>query len=41
MRQRHVAGERLFVDWVGTTLQVIDPGAILRRRARRVELHLC
>jgi transposase len=25
MRQTHVAGERLFVDYAGTTLEVIDP----------------
>src|SRR5262249_42529583 len=25
MRQSHVAGERLFVDYAGTTLEVIDP----------------
>ena len=48
MRQTHVAGERLFVDYAGTTLEVIDAatgevraGAAVRRRARRVELHLC
>ena len=48
MRQTHVAGERLFVDYAGTTLEVIDgttgeviTGAAVRRRARRIELHLC
>ena len=48
MRQTHVAGEKLFVDFAGDTVAVIDPatgevraGAGLRRRARRVELHLC
>jgi hypothetical protein len=25
MRQHHVAGERMFVDYAGTTLTVIDP----------------
>ncbi len=25
MRQHHVAGERLFVDYAGTTLEVVDP----------------
>ena len=47
MRQTHGAGEKLFVDYAGTTLQVIDAatgevhrGAALRRRARRLELHL-
>jgi len=25
MRQSHIAGERLFVDYAGTTLEVIDP----------------
>lgn len=25
MRQTHVAGERLFVDYAGTTLEVIEP----------------
>jgi hypothetical protein len=25
MRQSHVAGERMFVDYAGTTLEVIDP----------------
>lgn len=25
MRQRHVAGERMFVDYAGMTLEVIDP----------------
>ena len=48
MRQTHLAGEKLFVDWAGDTIPVFDPmhgrGAWrphLRRRARRVELHLC
>ena len=48
MRQSHVAGERMFVDYAGTTLEVIDPSTgeamtaqAVRRRARRVELHLC
>ena len=26
MRQHHVAGERMFVDYAGATLEVIDPG---------------
>src|ERR1700686_809739 len=26
MRQSHVAGERMFVDYAGTTLDVIEPG---------------
>ena len=44
MRQHHVAGERMFVDYAGATLPVIDAatGAVrqahLRRGARRVEL---
>jgi hypothetical protein len=47
MRQSHVAGERMFVDYAGTTLAVIEPSsgevmtAQLCRCARRVELHLC
>src|SRR6185369_11653620 len=27
MRQSHVAGERMFVDYAGTTLEVIDPSS--------------
>jgi hypothetical protein len=48
MRQNHVAGERMFVDYAGTTLEVIDASTgeamtaqLFVRRARRVELHLC
>ena len=48
MRQTHVAGERLFVDYAGTTLEVIDgvTGEVMtrpavRRRARGLQLHLC
>ena len=48
MRQTHVAGERLFVDYAGTTHagdrrsdRRGDRGAAVRRRARRLELHLC
>jgi hypothetical protein len=32
MRQTHVAGERLFVDYTGTTLEAIN-GLTVRRRA--------
>ena len=47
--RRHVAGDKLFVDYAGDTVPVIidrltgedAQGADLRRRARRVELHLC
>ena len=48
MRQTHLAGEKLFVDWAGDAIAVFDPDhgrrawcAYLRRGARRVELHLC
>ena len=47
MRQIHRAGEKLFVDYAGQSPQIVDPatgevtrGRALRRRARRVELHL-
>ena len=47
MRQTHPAGERLFVDYAGQTVAVIDAatgetraGADLRRRPRRLQLHL-
>ena len=47
MRQLHVAGERMFVDYAGTTLgggRHDRRGArlpVVRRRARRIQLHLC
>jgi transposase len=47
MRQVHPAGERLVVDYAGQTIELVDgrTGEVnrtgLRRRARRVELHLC
>ena len=48
MRQIHRAGEKLFVDYAGHTVPVVDRntgelsrGADLRRGARGVELHLC
>ena len=43
MRQTHVAGERMFVDYAGQTVPVTDPitGTDLRRCTRRIELHLC
>src|SRR5882762_4758952 len=48
MRQLHVAGERLFVDYAGATLEVVDGTTgevhvcqLFRRRARRLQLHLC
>jgi len=34
MRQTHLAGERLFVDWAGDTLGVIDPATGEEHRAR-------
>ena len=34
MRQTHIAGERLFVDWAGDTIGVIDPATGEERRAR-------
>ncbi len=34
MRQTHLAGERLFVDWAGDTIGVIDPATGEERRAR-------
>ena len=47
MRQAHPAGERLFVDYAGQTVEVVGrqhrriaPGAGVRRGAGRVELHL-
>jgi hypothetical protein len=47
MRQSHVAGERMSVDYAGATLEVIEPstgrdddGAAVHRRAWGVEPHL-
>ena len=47
MRQVHPAGERLFVDYAGQTVELVDgrhrrgaPGADLRRGDGRLELHL-
>ena len=47
LRQVHVAGEKLFVDYSGHTMEVIDgltgevlTAQIFRRRTRRLELHL-
>ena len=46
MRQTHVGGDKLFVIYAGDSVPVIvtdrrnTPGANLRRRAGRVELHL-
>ena len=34
MRQTHVAGEKLFVDWAGDTIGVTDPATGEERRAR-------
>jgi len=34
MRQTHLAGERLFVDWAGDTIGVIDPATGEEHRAR-------
>jgi transposase len=33
MRQTHVAGEKLFVDWAGDTIAVVDPATGEERRA--------
>jgi len=33
MRQTHLAGEKLFVDWAGDTIGVIDPATGERHRA--------
>ena len=48
MRQHHVAGEKAFVDYSGKRIGIADPstrrnprGGDLRRRARRLEPHLC
>jgi transposase len=44
MRQDHRAGEKLFVDYAGQTVPVVDrqsPGADLRGCAWCLELHLC
>jgi transposase len=48
MRQPHVAGERMFVDYAGTSLEVIDATtgevrvlSVVRRGARRLQLLLC
>ena len=47
MRQAHPAGERMFVDYAGQTVDLIDPGtgevragADLRRGDGRLQLHL-
>ena len=34
MRQTHLAGEKLFVDWAGDTIGVIDPRTGVEHRAR-------
>ena len=34
MRQTHIAGERLFVDWAGDTIGVVDPATGEEHRAR-------
>ncbi len=34
MRQTHLAGEKLFVDWAGDTIAVVDPASGAERRAR-------
>ncbi len=34
MRQHHAAGEKLFVDWAGDTIGVIDPTDGIEQRAR-------
>ena len=34
MRQTHLAGEKLFVDWAGDTIGVIDPATGIEHRAR-------
>ncbi len=34
MRQTHLAGEKLFVDWAGDTIGVIDPTTGVEHRAR-------
>ena len=34
MRQTHLAGEKLFVDWAGDTIGVIDPADGVEHRAR-------
>ena len=45
MRQNHVAGERMFVDYAGTTLELIDASTGEARTAQLfvavLELHLC
>ena len=48
LRQVHTAGERVFVDFAGQTMEVIDGatgevrrGGGIRRRAGGIELHLC
>jgi transposase len=48
MRQSHVAGERMFVDYGQRDARGDrsierrgEGGAVIRRRARRAELHLC
>ena len=33
MRQTHLAGEKLFVDWAGDTIAVVDPASGTERRA--------
>ena len=34
MRQTHLAGEKLFVDWAGDTIGVVDPATGVEHRAR-------
>jgi transposase len=35
MRQTHLAGEKLFVDWAGDTMPVFDPTTGEAHRVRR------
>ena len=34
MRQAHLAGEKLFVDWAGDSIAVVDPSTGIKRQAR-------
>ena len=47
MRQEHVAGDKVFVDYSGKRIDIVDPStgivieAEFRRRTWRFELHVC
>lgn len=41
MRQHHVAGDKVFVDYSGTKIAIVDPRTGEIRQVRGLQLHLC